>query len=150
MARLPESELNWFRNLCVKYKPPSGTGVFVHKYLETEEFERILRLIEEYDLLTSMVSVGMFGGYGMEIYEEQSDHVQKPRFLFRVHEENIPPPTRLARIGGEVPEWPERRPGCGLEHAWEVFSKYTHSPENAAKLAFYGMDPPRGRAYYDY
>jgi hypothetical protein len=149
MARLPESELNWLRNLLVKYKPPSGTGVPEISYFETEEFERVIRLIEEYDLLTSMVSVGWFGGYGMELYEEQPDHTQNPRFLIRVHEENIPPPTRLARIGG-APEWPERVPGRGLAHAWEVFSKYTHSSENAAKLAFYNMDPPRDRAYYDY
>jgi hypothetical protein len=150
MARLPKSELNWFGNLHVKYKPPAGTGVPVIKYLETEEFERVIRLIEEYDLLTSMVSVGWFGGYAMEIYEEHPDQVRNPKFLFRVHEENIPPPTRLARIGCDVPEWPERVPGRGLEHAWEVFSKYTHSDENAAKLAFYSMDPPRERSHYDY
>jgi hypothetical protein len=152
LSSFPEEDVVWLKELHNKYYPYEKGGFskpVVHAYT-TEEFERVIQLIEEYSPPIEMTCTGMFGGYGMMIYNEPRDPVLKPEFLLLFHEEHIPPPTRLARIGGDVTEWPKKIPGCGLTHAWDLFSKYTHNPSNVAKLKAYNLELPRESSYYDY
>jgi hypothetical protein len=147
-----DEDVAWLKKLHDKYYPyeKGGFSKPVVQAYETAEFERVIRLIEEYSPPIEMTCTGMFGGYGMMIYNEPSDPSLKPEFLLLFHEEHIPPPTRLARIGEDIEPWPEKHPGCGLTHAWDLFSKYTHIPSNVAKLKLYHLELPRESSYYDY
>jgi hypothetical protein len=101
---LSNEDRTWLQVLNDKVHPKvEGWKRPVVQYMETSDFNRVVRLVEEHSLLTSMVCTGMFGGYGMEIFEEPSDPLLQPTLLFFLHEEHIPPPTRFERIGG-VPQ----------------------------------------------
>jgi len=118
--------------------------------LTHEELERVLNLVQECKLLTSMFSSNMFGGYGMKVYEHEPFPGTGPVLLLAIAEDHLPPPTRLERAAGGARKPKKKVPGCGRDDAWELFSPITHSDQNREWLKGYKMDPPRERGYYDY
>jgi len=124
-------------------KPPK-------ELLTQEELDRILDLVREHKLLTSMFSSNMFGGYGMHVYEHEPYPGTGPSKLIAITEDHLPPPTRLERAVGDGEKRPKKHPGCGRDDAWEMFSPFTHSEQNREWLKSYKMEPPRDRTYYDY
>jgi len=121
-----------------------------------EEVYRICTLIEKTPLLTSMSSKGMFGGFAMIVYEHPDYPHVPPTRLLMIIEDHLPPPkgpSVYEHIAGTArppdPE-PKKRPGCGTDQAWELFSKYTHSDRNSAWLKEYNMNAPQERYHYDY
>lgn len=107
------------------------------KQLSQTELEGILGVIQERSLITSMFCSGMFGGYGMNVYEHEPFPGAGPLLLLALAENHLP--------GTCV-----KRPGEGRDDAWEIFSRFTHSEKNAQWLQSYRMDPPRSRTFYDY
>ena len=154
MGYLPDGDLAWLKELHQRLWPPhhKSNGIVLEAYrqLTHEELERVLGLIETHTLLTSMVSIGMFGGFGMRVYEDPPAFGMPPEQVLFLHEGHLPPPTRLQRALGDAPEPKPRVPGCGKPEAWDLFSRYTHSEKNRKALAYFKMDPPREQSYYDY
>jgi hypothetical protein len=121
-----------------------------------EELDRICALIESAPLLTSMFSKGMFGGFGMLVYEHSAYPHVPPQQLLCLTEDHLPPPKGPSvyehLTGTAKPLPPEKKPapGCGTDQGWEAFSKYTHSERNREWLKNYNMKAPQERHYYDY
>jgi hypothetical protein len=133
------------------YKSPSPVDRVATRELTKAELEGVLQTIKAQGLLTNMISAGMFGAYGMEVYEHPTYPGLPPTKVLLLVEGHLPGPTRYDRLVDRlagVP--PERRPGCGRDDAWEIFSRFTHSEQNRAWLKMYGMQPPQERYYYDY
>lgn len=142
-------DLEWLRQLDRELWPESrGSGA--NRTLSKEELERVFACIEKYKLVAEMYSIRMFGGYGMQLYEQEPYPGTGAQFITAITEDHLPVPTRYDHIAGNVKEKPLRRPGCGRDDAWEIFSKYTHSDVNRAWLKKYRLETPRERSYYDY
>jgi hypothetical protein len=121
-----------------------------------EEVERICALIVSAPLLTSMFSKGMFGGFGMDMYEHAEFPGLPPTHLLRIIEDHLPGPKgpsvyeHILGTAKPLPPEPKRHPGCGTDQAWDLFSVYTHSDQNRAWLKENKMQPPKERTHYDY
>jgi hypothetical protein len=123
-------------------------SLVVARPLTKQESDQVFACIEGDGLLTEMTSDSMFGGYCMLLYDHPPCFGVTPIKLFDLSERVLPPFDRYDRLGGELPA--EKKPGCGTDRAWELFSRYTHSEKNRKWLEYYGMGPPRERGYYDY
>lgn len=114
--------------------------------LSEEELGRVFRLIREHRLVTSMGS-GTFGfGYSIAVFEDPSPTPgveERPSLLLCLTEHHLPHPDGLTG-------WPAGTRNEQKEMAWQLFSQFTHSPENAKLLEWHKMDLPEGREYYDY
>lgn len=117
--------------------------------LTPAELEKMGAIVTGHNLLTDMFCVGMFGGYGMDVFEHEPAPDMGPIRLLRLVEGHMPEPTseqlavdpdRYSRPGG----------GVGRQDAWEFFSKFTHSERNIGWLKSYKMRLPRDRGSYDY
>lgn len=108
------------------------------------DWKRVCKIIESAGLVCTMFSKGMFGGYGMDVHEvEDPIYPGVPtttKIVLRLTEDNLPVPKRAAK----------KIPGCGLDHAWDAFSKYTHSNKTRALVKQYNLPAPREQSYYDY
>lgn len=117
--------------------------------LTPAELERVEAIILGHSLMTDMFCIGMFGGYGMDVYEHEPAPDMGPIHLLRLVEGNMPDPTpeQLAENPGKY-----SRPGGGVgrDDAWECFSKHTHSERNVGWLKSYKRRPPEVRSRYDY
>jgi hypothetical protein len=120
------------------YKSESPVSLTVSEHITLQEWAQVKSLIETHKLLTNIFCAGMFGAYGIDIYEHPSYPGTPPRHLLRVVEGNFP-----ARAE-------KRIPGVGSTFAWQEFSRYTHTEENMQWLKEYKMEPPKSRGYYDY
>lgn len=115
------------------------------RHLTYPEVARIQKVIEQENLLTSMIEDSLLGGYGMRIYERPVSPGVPPVLLFSFSERILPEYTRWDRLMDKDP------PAClGRDDAWEMFSKYTHSEQNRKWLEMCGMESPKPRDYYDY
>lgn len=140
---MEETDLEWMRELHARLSDPDL------EKLSKPEFERFLKAIHEYGLLTQMYSAKMFGGYGMRIFEHPIFPGLPPTKLLSITEDHIPAPTQYDHLIGEArPKHRER--GCGRDDAWEIFSKFTHSEQNRQWLRRYGMTDSMSREQYDY
>ena len=154
-----DDRLKWLRDLNsevwkeeVSYitspHPRKIVSLVVARPLTKQEADRVLACVEEEGLLTEMCSDSMFGGYRMILYDHPPCIGIPPIQVFHFSEKMLPPFDRYDRLVGEKP--PEKKPGCGEDRAWELFSRYTHSEKNRKWLEYYGMGAPRERYYYDY
>lgn len=139
----------WMKALG-KELPAASRWEDAKRILTYEERDRIFATVESCNLLTSMFSKGMFGGFGISIYEHPVYPGAPPTRLLWLTEDNLPPPSRFDRVGGKQLKRTRPGPGCGFDDAWELFSKYTHSTRNHGWLVAYRMDLPQDRSYYDY
>ena len=73
-----------------------------------------------------------------------------PLPLLAITEDHLPGPTRYEVLMGTAKPRPERKPGCGRDDAWELFSRFTHSKQNRTWLKMYKLRPPQERSHYDY
>jgi hypothetical protein len=156
---MTDEERQWLVNLHEDLWPKSHTSknpnirhritMEALRPLTPEELGRVEALISERGLLTSMFSSSMFGGYGMDVYEHEPTPGIGPVHLLRLVEGNMPEPAPEQVAAGYVAH---KRPGGGVgrQDAWECFSKYTHSEQNAGWLKSYQMRPPESRSCYDY
>jgi hypothetical protein len=110
--------------------------------MDIPEFEALMELIEEEQMVTTMTS-GTFGlgGYGVHA----SFHPEVP---------GLPPVHGILFNSDQLPiefgESGSRKGGAYYDWVWELFSKFTHSEQNRRWLEMYKMDPPYGREHYDY
>ncbi|HVI42708.1 MAG TPA: hypothetical protein VM577_18925 [Anaerovoracaceae bacterium] len=111
------------------------------RQLSVAEVTMVLQAVEQNNLLTNMYSSHMFGGYGIEIFEQEPYPGTGPQLLLRFNEDHLPK---------DLCDGKRRCQGCGKEDAWELFSKYTHADKNKKWLAMYKMPAPREQSYYDY
>ncbi len=156
---LTDEERQWLVDLHAQLWPDSHTklapnikhriSIDAIRPLTADELSRVMGLVGERHLVTSMFSTSMFGGYGMDVYEHEPTPGIGPVFLLRLVEGHMPVPT--AEQEAEDPDR-YKRPGGGVgrQDAWECFSTFTHSERNAEWLKSYGMRPPKSRSYYDY
>lgn len=156
---LTDEERQWLVDLNGKLWPKEHTGTNPNiksrismdalRTLTWEEFKEVERLVEQRTLLTSMICTGMFGGYGMDVYEHEVAPDLGPTLLVRLVEGHMPDPHRIQIAEGYNKHI---RPGGGRgrQDAWEFFSKFTHSERNAGWLASYKMRAPRDQHHYDY
>lgn len=121
-----------------------GNGIKLKavRKLTAKEVQVIFEVIEHCNLLTSMFSANMFGGYGINVYDHESYPGTGPTHLLTITEFDLPPEMN-AKDG-------QAAMGSGSEDAWNLFSKYTHSDQNRAWLKMYKMSEPQERYYYDY
>jgi hypothetical protein len=112
----------------------------VARPLTEQESDHVFSCIEEEGLLTQMVSDSMFGGYRMTVYDHPPVFGVPPIKVFDFSENLLPLYEKLL----------EKKPGCGQDRAWELFSRYTHSEQNCKWLEYYGMETPQERYHYDY
>lgn len=157
---LTDEERKWLQDLDKDlWPPPPEPEEFparkqIHIKLEATrrlkhlEFQRVLKIVEERHLLTNMFCSNMFGGYGMDVLEHEPFPGAGPIHLLRLVEDNVPDPHRL-KVGNGYKKH-IKQPGSGRDDAWEFFSKFTHSKQNAEWLKSYKMEPPRSRGSYDY
>lgn len=154
---LTEEERQWLTDLDEELWPKEAKReakkqkikLEASRALQWTEFQKVLTLVEERRLLTSMFCTSMFGGYGMDVYEHEPFPGAGPIHLLRLVEDNLPNPHRL-QVGEGYDKHIRKEPGVGRDDAWESFSKFTHSEMNAEWLKSYKMDPPRHRSSYDY
>lgn len=148
-----EELLEWMRALNAEFWPPppppkhtygpknpyEGMPIVLQatRKLKPEELRRILYGIEEHQLMTSMFTKGMFGGFGMAIYAPIQFPGPRPQAVLWIIEDQLP---------GDMP----KPSGSGRPDAWALFSTFTHSEKNRGWLEFHKMDPPRRRHDYDY
>ncbi len=159
MSDLTEEERQWLQALNEELWPPltvderrAGKGrikLEASRTLQWTEFQQVLKLVDERRLLTSMFSSGMFGGYGMSVWEHELFPGSGPTPILRLVEDNLPDPHRL-QVREGYDKHVRKEPGVGRDDAWESFSKFTHSETNKEWLKSYRMDPPRERSHYDY
>lgn len=114
------------------------------KKLTKAEWDRVGKIIVKSQLVCEMFTKGMFGGYGMDVYEQPAPTYPgvplEPVFLLRLIEDNLPAPKNAK----------PKTPGCGLDYAWNAFSKFTHSEQNKAWLKEYNLAPSEGQSSYWY
>jgi hypothetical protein len=134
-----------------EYHPPtyargrmSGYGHWTEKRNLTEdEWEKLTKILDEDDTLTT--SLGTRFGFTLEmgIYENAPYPGTDPKFLLYVNQKQLPEKlgTTGATLGGAGDSW---------QTAWTLFTKWTHSDRNAEKLKFHGMEAPKEQSYYDY
>lgn len=157
MSDITCEETQWLMDLQRSLWPPkerwydSPVSMKTFRELTFKEWERVKELIEGRGLLTMMVSVNMFGGYGMEVYLHAVTDGVPPVKVLLIHEDNLPSPTRIQIAASDVPlTRPERVPGSGRDDAWKAFSRYTHSKQNRQWLGYYKLEAPQEREHYDY
>lgn len=152
-------DLAWLKSLQSELWPPPPPGPYRPPYdrrsrsvdpfkleacrtLLPEELDRIFAAIPQHKLIAEMFMSGMFGGYGMRLYEHEPYPHTGAQFLVSIIEDHLPGP-----FGGEKPKKP---PGAGRPDAWEVFSRFTHTAQNQEWLKRYKLQPSRESTYYDY
>lgn len=153
---LTDEERTWIKALDADLWPPEHANkpsfrikIEALRVLTWREFERIEKILTERVLLLDLISTSMFGGYGVDVYENEPAPGAGPIFLLRLVEGHMPPPHRL-QVGEEGYNKHQKRPGEGRDDAWEFFSKFTHTEDNIRRLKSYKMNPPRDRSHYDY
>lgn len=117
--------------------------------LSPGELERVAGIVSGSTLLTSMFCTGMFGGYGMDVFEHEPVPDIGPIRLLRLVEGHMPEPDAAKLASGDLGHT-RQAPGVGRDDAWEFFSTFTHSERNIGWLKSYGMRPPQPRHSYDY
>lgn len=152
---LNDEDRKWLTALDAELWPPKekkGTTITLEaeRPLTHVEFKRICTLIEDHGLLTSMFCTSMFGGYGMDVYEHEPFPGTGPTHLLRLVEDHMPVPHPVLVIEEGYDKHIRPGGGVGRTDAWESFSRFTHSEQNAAWLKSYKMDPPQPRGHYDY
>lgn len=114
------------------------------RQMTTKEWRETRRHIEAHDLVCEMFMMGMFGGYGIDVYDHPESLYpglpEEPVFLIRIIETNLPAPK----------DADPKVPGCGREYAWEAFSKFTHAQRNQDWLKRYKLRPSEDQGSYCY
>jgi hypothetical protein len=155
MTPLPDEERTWLKELQESLWPEtrknnSPVKLEAHRQLKDEERDRVFKILDTHLLVVEMFSSNMFGGYGIAVYDHEPFPHAGPLHLLTLTEDNLPPwRTRFERIEGKE-SLPKKVPGCGRDDAWELFSKYTHTPQMKEWIKQYKLNPPREQSYYDY
>lgn len=161
---LSDEDRTWLKQLDAELWPAPKTDadrdrltivLQAERLLGHGEVERIFAIVETAPLVTEMFSKGMFGGYGIALMEHELYPHTGPTRLLSIIEDHLPPPKGPTvydhLLGTAKPTLkPKKHPGCGTDQAWELFSKYTHSPQNSEWLKQYKMRAPEERYHYDY
>lgn len=106
--------------------------------LSKAEWATIQRIIRQQNLVCSMRNACMGFNCGMTVYAEGVPVYPgvpvEPELLLDITAKHLP------GEGYAVP----------FNEAFAILSAYTHTPENAARLARNGLETPRDKGYYDY
>lgn len=130
------------------YKSESPVALTATRKLTSDEWAHIKYAIGAHELMTNMFCANMFGGYGMNIYDEPRFVGFTPDIILTLVEDNLPELTRFEQLEGKTRE--KRTPGAGSDYAWEEFSQFTHCEQNLKWLKFFNLEPPKSRGHYDY
>jgi len=111
----------------------------VVRELTQDEWDRVARIIEGHKLVTEMFCSNHFGGYGMNVYANPvAPGVPLCRAL-RLLDNHIPGASQMEKPGGQ-----------GLDEAWELFSRYTHTEQNKKWIERFGLRRSETQVHYDY
>lgn len=147
---LTDEEVAWLRALHQRVGKLGDFGADKDPYvLRTEEWEKVEALAIAGKLVMELHS-RMFGSYYVYAYAHEAYPGTGPQHLLTVAEENLPISSWHDRLDKEPPPERKKRPGCGLEEAWQAFSKLTHDERNARWLKGYNLEMPREQSYYFY
>jgi hypothetical protein len=98
------------------------------------EFKRLKKLIRAHEL-PCLPGGGTFGfGFSLTVCAHSVPGIE-PDALIRITGEHLP------GIEAGQQNWSK---------IWDTFEPFTHSPRNRELLAFYGLEAPRERGYYEY
>lgn len=145
---LTDSDRSFLVKLDAKLWPKkarqNGIVLRSESKLTKAEWSRVEKIVDSAGLICTMFAKGMFGGYGIDIYEPEDPVYPgvplSTNFLLRVIEDNLPAPKGTK----------EKTPGCGLDHAWTAFSKLTHTKKMRAATEQYKLPAPREQSHYWY
>jgi hypothetical protein len=134
---LAVKDAEWLRTLDArlwKREDAKDGHSFPVGHLTEAQLERIFRLIREHELPCELYPA-VYGTVCFLVYEHSDVIGTKPERLISVQEAHLP--NRPRSKGSSM---------CGFD----VFSPWTHTARNCQLLAFYGLELPRERGWYDY
>jgi hypothetical protein len=123
--------------------------------LTKEEMDRAFALIDSAPLLTVLCRTGMFGGVGIKLYAHEVYPGTGPEHLLTIAEQHIVrmwDRTRYEHMQGVPPRGRPKRKSSGdcLDEAWNLFTKYTHTPQNRRWIEHYRIEMCFDRVGYQY
>lgn len=159
---LSSSHVRWFRNLhSTLWEKTSqdrfGRSATVERdneHVDPEDVLKIFRLTREHRLVTTLGCATFgFTGFTLSFYTFQDEPYPGVgcdcEFLMSMSDDHLPWYRTRDKMGYPVYENTEKK----LQLAWELFSAFSHSPENLRMLkglAHKGLRPPMGRGHYVY